>query len=152
MYEIKTAGVDDIPQLSEILAELFSQEKEFMPEDSVQQKGLEQIITRPETGTVFKLYDPDNGFITGMVSLLYTVSTALGGKAAILEDLIIRKEYRALGLGTKLLSAALKYAEENGILRITLLTDSENQKAHQFYAKHGFSKSTMIPMRYFPEK
>ncbi len=35
----------------------------------------------------------NNEKIIGMVNILYSVSTVLGGKAAILEDMVIKKQY-----------------------------------------------------------
>jgi GNAT superfamily N-acetyltransferase len=84
-----------------------------------------------------------------MVNLLYTVSTALGAKVAILEDAIIQPPYRSQGIGRQLLSYAFETARENGCKRITLLTDGENHKGQSFYSKLGFKPSSMVAMRLF---
>jgi ribosomal protein S18 acetylase RimI-like enzyme len=82
-----------------------------------------------------------------MVSLLYSISTALGGKVAILEDMIIHKDYRQKGLGKELLGEAIRFSKERNCLRLTLLTDFNNDAAINFYRHLGFRKSDMIPMR-----
>ena len=82
-----------------------------------------------------------------MVNLLYTVSTALGSRVAILEDMVVSPKIRGQNVGSSLIEYALDYARKQGCQRITLLTDSDNIAAHRFYERHGFSRSTMVPFR-----
>ena len=42
---------------------------------------------------------------------------------------------------------AISFVQKQDCLRITLLTDHDNQKAIRFYEKFMFTKSAMIPMR-----
>lgn len=142
---VRRAENSDIPILADLLFSLFSQDIEFIPDRDKQVKGLEIIINSPSIGEILTIEVDDK--IVGMVSLLYSVSTALGGKVAILEDMVIAKEYRKSGLGTQLLNSAIAYAQEIDCLRITLLTDHDNEVAQEFYKKSGFTKSAMIPMR-----
>ena len=85
-----------------------------------------------------------------MASLLYTVSTAEGGKAAWLEDLVVRPDRRGRGIGRKLLEYVAARAHAEGILRITLLTDPDNERAHALYRNLGFQFSSMRAMRLKP--
>jgi GNAT superfamily N-acetyltransferase len=142
---IEKATAADIPALSELLSELFSQEVEFTPNAEAQQRGLAQIIGNPALGEV--LVARQNDQIAGMVNLLFTISTALGERVAWLEDMIVAPDSRGAGVGTKLLSAAISLARAEGCKRITLLTDRDNELAQQFYAKQGFLLSSMVPMR-----
>ena len=71
----------------------------------------------------------------------------MGGKVAILEDMIIDPSFRNIGLGSELLKSAIEFAKERNCLRITLLTDFDNEIAIHFYENFKFSKSSMIPMR-----
>ncbi len=142
------AGTEDIPALIGLLGELFGQEAEFVPDRAAQERGLGMIINDPAIGEIFIAKEADS--IIGMANLLYTVSTALGARVAILEDVIISEGYRSKGIGQKLLQHAMTQAKENGCKRITLLTDRDNIQGQTFYRKLGFSDSDMIPMRYFP--
>ena len=45
---INQATTDDIPALSALLSELFSQEAEFTPDPVAQARGLAQIIDSPQ--------------------------------------------------------------------------------------------------------
>jgi len=143
---IEAATLEDLPQLTDLLLDLFSIEEEFTPDPEKQLAGLRLILERPHLGRIFVLRS--NKRIIGMVSLLITVSTALGGFALWLEDLIVHKDFRGVGLGSRLLSYAIDYAREKGFSRITLLTDCIAPGTLSFYEKRGFVKSGMIPMRF----
>ena len=143
--EISIACLNDLPELVELLNDLFTQDIEFVPDLKKQKLGLEAIINNSEMGEILVL--KGEGKILGMVSLLYSISTALGGKVAILEDMIIHKNYRQKGLGKELLGEAIRFSKERNCLRLTLLTDFNNDVAIQFYRQFGFKKSDMIPMR-----
>jgi len=124
---------------------LFSQEAEFEVDGHTQQTGLQAIISNPELGIILLARHKDK--VVGMVSLLFSISTALGGRVAMLEDMVVLPEQRGLGMGSALLTAAIKTARDNGCLRITLLTDSDNAIAQGFYEKQGFVRSAMLAFR-----
>ena len=145
--EIRQASSNDIPQLCVLLNSLFTQEAEFSPDTERQAVGLGAIIEGDGIGDI--LVAVEAGEIIGMVNLLYTISTALGSRVAILEDMIIAPAYRGLGMGSLLLEQAIDFAKNKGCKRITLLTDSDNERAQQFYQKHGFELSSMNAYRLF---
>ena len=49
--------------------------------------------------------------------------------------MIIDREYRGKGYGTKLIKYAVEEAEKRGAKRVTLLTDDTNESAIKFYEK-----------------
>lgn len=143
--EISLAREADIPGLCDLLSELFIQEAEFQPDAAAQRQGLTGIIADSAIGHI--LVAREGNQVLGMVSLLYSVSTALGGRVAWLEDMVVTGEARGLGVGSVLLEFALKFARDNGCKRITLLTDADNVSAQRFYGRVGFEVSAMMPMR-----
>jgi GNAT superfamily N-acetyltransferase len=142
---IDTAMAADIPACSELLSALLSQEAEFTPNPETQARGLARIISDSSVGVVLVARDGD--FVVGMVNLLYTISTALGERVALLEDMIVSSEIRGSGVGSELLKRAIAVARANGCRRITLLTDRSNESAQRFYKKHGLEASNMVPFR-----
>ena len=143
--QIDLATSTDIPELCELLNVLFSQEAEFTPDPRIQARGLNQILTSPQIGLI--VVARRHNRIIGMVSLLFTVSTALGERVALLEDFVVAPTERNGGIGSQLLDRALDYARLAGCRRITLMTDRANAAAQNFYRKHGFELSAMIPLR-----
>jgi GNAT superfamily N-acetyltransferase len=142
---ILPASETDMDAICLLLNQLFSQEADFAADKTKQMRAVTEILSQPDSGQILILRK--DGQVAGMVSLLYLISTAMGGKVALLEDMIIAEGYRGRGLGQELLNAAIDFARQQGCLRITLLTDADNDRAQQFYQKHGFSHSAMVPMR-----
>lgn len=143
--EIREAVSGDIPQLAELLAELFAQEADFTPDARKQRRALGAILNRREAGRIYCASHA--GAPVGMVSILFTISTAEGGPVAWLEDMIVRPDWRRQGVGRQLLRRAIGEARAAGCMRITLLTDATNQGAERFYSRAGFVRSAMMPLR-----
>ena len=142
---IEQATLEDLPQLTDLLFELFTQEADFVPNRTKQMRGLRLLLEQPNRGRIFVLRS--NGTILGMINLLFTISTAEGGFVIMLEDVIVHSEYRGKGFGEKLLVHAIAYAKKKDFLRITLLTDRLNDQGQRFFKAHGFIESKMIPLR-----
>jgi GNAT superfamily N-acetyltransferase len=144
-FEIDFAAAADLPQLADLLAELFTLESDFKPDRENQLRGLRLILDNPALGRLFVLRDGER--VLGMANALITVSTAEGARVLLLEDVIVRAEQRGNGLGKKLVRHVLDWASAQGITRATLLADRENKAALDFYRKLGFADSHMRVMR-----
>ncbi|MES2183499.1 MAG: GNAT family N-acetyltransferase [Pseudomonadota bacterium] len=142
---IEPARTADVPALCDLLHLLFTQEPDFSPDRAAQARGLHRILERPEAGCI--LVARQGGAVVGMVNLLYTESTALGARVAMLEDVVVAQDRQGRGIGSRLLQGAIATARAEDCRRITLLTASDNVAAHRFYRRHGFAGSAMLPMR-----
>ena len=140
-----TATARDLQQMVELLGVLFADEAEFQPDAGKQKRALEVILANPMMGKLFVAREGKR--VVAMASLLYTVSTAEGGKAAWFEDLVVHPEERKRGIGEALLKHVVGQARAEGVLRITLLTDMQNERAQAMYRRVGFVGSPMKPMR-----
>src|ERR1700691_2847456 len=109
---IRLATMEDVPQLCELLVLLFTREADFTPDAARQMRGLRLIIEQPEVGRIYCAADGDE--IVGMVSILFTISTAEGGRAAWLEDMIVHSKRRAQGIGDRLIREAINGAPAAG--------------------------------------
>ena len=135
----------DLPRLVELLGILFESEAEFSADAEKQRVALQAILLDPAKGKIFVAREGRD--VVAMCSLLYTISTAEGGKAAWFEDLVVRPEHRQQGTGEKMLGYVVSQARAEGVLRITLLTDMQNERAQALYRRAGFVGSPMRPMR-----
>ena len=134
--EIGSATIEDIPELCDLLDCLFLQEAEFEPDRVAQMRELSAVINSNEIGDILMVNQASE--IVAMVNLLYTVSTALGARIAILEDMVVLPQVCNQGVGLKLLDYAIQFAKEQGCQRISLLTDSDNEGAHRFTSNMNF--------------
>ena len=145
MIAIDFAQEDDLPQLADLLAELFTLESDFQPDRDKQLRALRLILGEPSLGRLFVLRV--DGKVTGMANALLTVSTSEGGRVLLLEDVIVRSEHRGGGLGRQLVEHVLAWAHEQGMTRVTLLADRDNHPALGFYRRLGFEHSNMLVLR-----
>jgi ribosomal protein S18 acetylase RimI-like enzyme len=135
----------DLDALVALLGALFAQEKDFSPNPANQARALKLILSKKKIGTIYVARD--RGRVVGMVSVLDTISTAEGGRAGLLEDLVVAPGARGRGIGRALLRHAIAASRKRGLLRLTLLTDGGNRRAQRLYARAGFRLSAMRPMR-----
>jgi len=142
---IESATIEDLPQLTEMLFDLFSHETDFQPDMDKHERGLRLLLEQPNRGRIFVLRT--SAGLVGMINLLITISTAEGGFVLLLEDLVIRREHRGMRYGTMLLQHAIEFARQKNFLRITCLTDKLEDQSRKFFIKNGFYQSEMIPLR-----
>jgi len=142
---IDFASAEDLPQLADLLSELFALESDFTSERDKQLRGLQLIFDEPALGRLFVLRI--DGAVAGMANALITVSTAEGGKVLLLEDVIVSRAHRGGGYGRKLVEHVLAWARQQGMTRVTLLADRDNAPALDFYRALGFEGSHMTVLR-----
>lgn len=144
--QIAPATPADVPALVTLLGELFTQEEEFAPDPAAQERGLRAILAEPALGQIFvaRAAETAPGPVLGMANLLFTVSTALGGRVALLDDFVVSASARGQGIGSALLEWLFEFARDAGIGRINLQTDLSNHAAQRLYARHGFARSNML--------
>lgn len=77
-----------------------------------------------------------NDDIVGM-ALVYPRYSTWKGPVIHLEDLIVTEKFRGAGVGTKLLTAVVKYGSQLGVKRISWEVLDWNEDAIRFYESKG---------------
>ena len=147
-FIIRQASHNDISQMCGLLADLFSVETDFNPDAEKQAAGL-GLLLNDATGLSAVFVADIGDEIAGMCSVQTLISTAEGGPVGLLEDLIVRKDLRGNGIGTRLLSEIFLWCETKNISRVQLLRDIENRAAEMYYGKNGWSSTKLVCMRKF---
>lgn len=142
---IEPATLEDLPRLVDLTTQLFELEEDFIPDRMKQERGLQSILEQPNRGRIFVVRTDYE--IIGMVNVLFTISTAMGGFVIVLEDVIIHPDFRGQGYGTQLVNYVIDFAKRKDFKRITLLTDKISEESQRFFQKLKFQHSHMIPMR-----
>ncbi len=142
---VEPATIEDLPALTELVMDLMSRSEDFTPDHTLQERGLRLILEQPSRGRIFVVRNKDRIF--GMVNLLFTISTARGGFVILMEDVVIHPDHRGHGFGAMLVDHVVDFAKRKNFKRITLLTDRMSAESQEFFKKHGFEHSHMIPMR-----
>ena len=142
---VEPATIEDLAELVQLVEELMFQQEDFNPDRTAHERGLALILEQPNRGRIFVLRNDDRIF--GMVNLLFTISTAVGGLVILLEDFVIHPNHRGQGYGSMLLDYVDNFARKKNFQRITLLTDKMGAESQNFFKKEGFNYSHMVPMR-----
>ena len=142
---VETATIEDLRDLVGLVMELMDLQGDFDPDQGAQTKGIRLILEGPSRGRIFVLRSEER--IIGMVNLLFTISTAVGGFVILMEDVVVHPDHRDQGYGSMLVQHVIDFARQKDFKRITLLTDKLSAESQDFFRKHGFDYSNMIPMR-----
>jgi GNAT superfamily N-acetyltransferase len=132
--------------MCDLLAELFSIESDFVPDREKQVCGLNALIV-DYPGKAQLLVAVNDGRVVGMSSVQTLISTAEGGKVGLIEDLIVDREHRSIGIGSLLLEGIVVWSKRAGLKRLQLLADRDNQQALDFYSSRGLARTRLICLR-----
>jgi ribosomal protein S18 acetylase RimI-like enzyme len=146
MITIRTAKPSDIPQLVELLKELFTIEADFDFDQEKQAYGLNMLLNSEKDCVLVAELLSDSKLL-GMCTVQTLISTAEGGPVGLLEDLIVAADFRHQGVGAKLLAEAANWAKCKGLKRLQLLADKNNLPALNFYQKQGWQSTQLICLR-----
>ena len=141
-YFIRKAVLEDIPALVALLKVLFSIEEDFSFNEEKQRQGLELMLKAPEQRCI--MVAEHNGKIIGMCTAQLLITTAEGGKAALVEDMVVHQDYRKQGIGRSLLTKIEEWAYEHEAKRLELLADRGNTPALEYYKKLHWKQTQLI--------
>ena len=132
--KIRLATKKDLPDVLNLIKELAHFEKEpDAVEVTVEELDNDGFTNNPE----FICFVAEiNNIIKGM-ALAYKRYSTWKGVILHLEDLIVKKESRGIGIGTKLLDRIVVYGHEIGVKRISWEVLDWNKPAIDFYSKKG---------------
>jgi GNAT superfamily N-acetyltransferase len=143
---IRSARSDDIPRMCELLADLFLLESDFTPDKENQKRGLGMLVA-DASGMSHALVAVCEGAIIAMATIQTLISTAEGGRVGLVEDVIVDREYRGQGVGTRLLEGITIWSREHSLKRLQLLADAENMPALDFYKNRRWNTTRLICLR-----
>ncbi|MEI6728768.1 MAG: GNAT family N-acetyltransferase [bacterium] len=64
-----------------------------------------------------------------------------GLKSLIVDELVVSKEFRSLGIGSEVLKYVEDYARQRELLIIDISSSIKRKLAHKFYKKNNYTKS-----------
>jgi GNAT superfamily N-acetyltransferase len=120
-------------------------EAQFVEHD-IEMKGRELertvrgLVEVPGRGII--LAAREGGRIVGVAVLSFTWALEMGGLTSWLDELYVVPERRNVGLGTRLLHAAIAAAREEGCAGVDLEVETEHARAERLYLREGFIRRT----------
>lgn len=144
MPRLRQARHEDLSGLTALLRLLFTLEEDFNFDDAKQRRGL-LLMLNNDRGCI--LVAEEAGQVVGMCTGQLVVSTAEGGPAALVEDVVVAPAYQGHGTGRALIQAMVDWAREQGATRLQLLADRNNESALSFYEHLGWRTTALICLR-----
>ncbi len=146
MPTLRKARQQDLDHLTTLLRLLFTIEADFNFDEAKQRQGLLMMLNN-DRGCV--LVAEDAGEVIGMCTGQIVVSTAEGGPAVLVEDLVVNPAHQGGGVGRSLLNTMAGWALEQGATRMQLLADKYNEAGLAFYEHLGWRTTALICLRRF---
>ena len=144
MLKLRPAVAADMDSLLQLLEQLFTIEQDFTFISDKQRQGLELLL---QSGSAHLVVAELSGEVVGMATLQILISTAEGGRAGLVEDVVVSADHRGKGIGQSLLSDLTEWAEKNKLARLQLLADKDNQAALEFYSHQNWSQTSLLAFR-----
>ncbi len=146
---IRHAQPADINALVDLLKELFEIEIDFVFIENKQSNGLTLMLESKKDCVVLAEYRSE---VIGMCTAQTLISTVEGGYVGLVEDMVVKNCYLGKGVGRKLILEIEGWARSQGLTRLQLLADRNNQPALEFYTKMGWQETSLIGLRKVIEK
>lgn len=131
---IRKGKKTDMPQVLSLIKELAAFEKE---PDAVIVTVDDLIRDGFKKNPIFKIYVADIGGEIVGIAFIYARYSTWKGKTIHLEDLIVKKEKRGLGIGKALYTKVLQYAYKKKVKRVEWVVLDWNTTAINFYKSTG---------------
>jgi len=139
---IRPAGPKDIDSMARLLEELAAEDEDFRTESSARLRGLSMMLE--DHGGREILVADERGRIVGMCSAQLLVSLAEGGPVAMVENLVVTRIGRGVGIGSSLLSAIEDWAAARGAKGLQIVVDGGNIPSLEFLMKNGWRRTERL--------
>ena len=134
---IRIAEKKDLSSILDLYAESDIDNGQIL-DISKAEKLFQKIESYPNYNVYVALL---NNEIVGTFELMIMDNLAhLGTPSGIVEDVVVRSSFRSQGIGKKMMIFALDECKKSGCYKMTLSSNIERKRAHQFYESLGFEK------------
>lgn len=142
---IEHANESHLKEMAELLSVLFAIETDFKIDFKKQYNGLSQLYKCEGSDMLVALHE---GKVVGMLTMQRLISSAEGNYIGQLEDLVVKEDYRKMGVGSRLINNMRALAQEYGYKRIQLAADVNNDNALKFYTRRGLKRTHLSIYHY----
>ena len=134
-FDIRPAGVEDIPIILELIRDLATYERAPNEVTATEEQLLDVLFGERPAAEVLLAFEAESA--VGFAVYFYNFSTWLGRPGLYLEDLFVEPEKRGKGYGRALLVALAKIARDRGCGRMEWAVLNWNEPAIKFYQTLG---------------
>lgn len=149
--QIRDITIQDFEKVNELMREVHALHVQNRPDlyiDMEEPYPKEKFTEDIKNGDVIAILAEEESEVLGICFVTFREKTCMVHKrTAYMEDLCVRRQDRAQGIGTQLFEYAQGQARKMGAERLDLMVWGFNQAAADFYEKMG-----MKVQRYILEK
>ncbi len=135
---IEKANEEDLKEMAGLLGILFAIESDFEIDFHKQYAGLKQLYHNEGSDLLVAKHENK---VVGMLTMQRLISSAEGSFIGQLEDIVVREDYRVMGVGSRLINKIRALAYDYGYKRIQLAADVNNENALKFYTRRGLKRT-----------
>ena len=137
---IEQADESNLPEMANLLAVLFEIESDFEIDYEKQLSGITTLFNEINSDILIAKHE---NRVVGMITMQRLISSAAGNFIGQMEDLVVKEDYRKMGIGSRLINKMRYIAQNRGYKRIQLAADVNNENALQFYNRRGFRRTNL---------
>ena len=132
---IRPATGTDLPKIIALLQEMDG-------EDGLTAAESETIWNKINQYPYYKVFIAEDGeSAIGACSLIIIDNLGhLGAKLAVVENVIVSRDYRGQGIGSQLMQFVMARATEEKCYKLMLSSNKKRTQAHKFYEQLGFEQ------------
>ena len=123
------------------LDRILAVEREVFPHEPFSRTQIRYLLRSVQTRTRLLMC---GGEPAGFVAIWWRK----GASTCRIIDLAVRRRFRRLGLGVRLVQAVLRFASREGYVGITLEVAEANRPARALYLSQGFGEERRLPDYY----
>lgn len=125
------AKIENAAEISRLTTELG-----YVADEAMSKEWLSYLLNSENHHVLVALSASKN--VVGWLVIEKRISLETGFKSEI-TGLIVGEKYRRLGLGQKLVLAALNWARNLGLKKVVVRSNIQREESHDFYHSIGFS-------------
>lgn len=115
---------------------LFSQ---LIPDEQPAMKSMKEMLKKIPADCNKIFVAIQDGLVLGTAQLLiYDNLIRVPKRKGMIDSVIVHKDYRDLGIGSKLIRYMLEDANKQGVTKLYLFSGYQRSASHPFYHKLGF--------------
>ncbi|UCE38119.1 MAG: GNAT family N-acetyltransferase [Thermoplasmata archaeon] len=84
------------------------------------------------------------GIVIGFINFTIRQTLVHPGLSGLIDELVVTRKYREMGVGKKLIEAAAKNCKQLGCCELEVSTEITNEIAQKFYKSLGFTERGVI--------
>ena len=139
---VELATEADLPSIKPLLLKLMDVMDNTEGFDVEQ--SFENCIILIKNPAHHMLVAKDKDTVVGFVNFTTRKTIMHPGPSGLIDELIVSRSYRGLGIGKQLLLAAIQKCRELECCEVEVSKEKSNTKAREFYQRCGFEEDAVL--------